>query len=172
MIETAKKLIGLDNIVYQTIDIQNIPYPDDSFDVVIANMMLYHVPDIEKGLSEVKRVLKSSGRFYAATLGENGIGSFIRDALHMHRIKYAKFTLQNGSEQLEKYFTHVEKRLYEDSLAVTETNDLIEYIHTLPWAEELHTFSEAVLFSTLDACKQNGVIMIPKEYGTFVALKP
>ena len=60
-------------IEFQRIDIQDIPYPDDSFDVVSANMMLYHVPDIPKGLGEVRRVLKNTGTFYAATYGENGM---------------------------------------------------------------------------------------------------
>ena len=49
MIDTAKeKLIGHDSIEYQIIDIQDIPFPDSSFDVVIANMMLYHVPDLTR----------------------------------------------------------------------------------------------------------------------------
>jgi ubiquinone/menaquinone biosynthesis C-methylase UbiE len=171
MIETAKAHIGRDDITYQTIDIQNIPYPEGRFDVVIANMMLYHVPDIDKGLSEVKRVLKDTGRFYAATFGENGIAGFVEDALHMPGMKRTKFTLQNGSEQLERYFPRVEKRLYADSLVVTDTNDLIEYIRTLTWSEKLQQLSDAELFSVFEACKQSDVIMIPKEYGTFVASK-
>ena len=68
--ETLKKY---DTIVFREIDIENIPYPPDSFDAVIANMMLYHVPDIDKGLSEVRRVLRKDGRFYCATYGEKGI---------------------------------------------------------------------------------------------------
>ncbi|MCR4694392.1 MAG: class I SAM-dependent methyltransferase [Pseudobutyrivibrio sp.] len=35
--------------------------------------MLYHVPDLGKGLSEVRRVLKGDGRFYCATLGDNKV---------------------------------------------------------------------------------------------------
>ena len=38
-------------------------YEDEYFDVVIANGMLYHVPDLEKALSEVNRVLKKGGVF-------------------------------------------------------------------------------------------------------------
>ena len=61
------------NLLAQNIDIQNIPFPDNSFDVVIANHMLYHVPDLLKALSEVKRILKSGGKFYAATNGNGGM---------------------------------------------------------------------------------------------------
>ena len=57
MVTVAKKTVGdYDNVEYRVVDIQNIPYEDNSFDVVIANMMLYHVPDIYKGLFEVRRV--------------------------------------------------------------------------------------------------------------------
>ncbi len=170
MVETAKRTVGhKSNITYTVIDVQDIPFANNSFDIVIANMMLYHVPDLEKGLSEIKRVLKSDGKFYCATLGENGIGGFIKDTLHMPRVKRSKFTLQNGAGCLLAYFSHVEKKLYEDSLAVTNTNDLIAYIRTLPWAEELQAVSDNEMFSALEACKQDGVIMIPKEYGTFIA---
>jgi len=59
--------------------------------------------------------------------------------------------------------------LYDDSLAVTDTNDLITYIRTLPWAEELHNIPDSIIFSMLDEHKKDGVIIIPKEYGTFIA---
>jgi ubiquinone/menaquinone biosynthesis C-methylase UbiE len=57
MLATTKCNLGeYDNIEYKVIDIQEIPYEDETFDVVIANMMLYHVPDITKALTEVRRV--------------------------------------------------------------------------------------------------------------------
>ncbi len=45
------------NILTQKIDIQNIPVPDNYYDVVIANHMLYHVPDLSKAISEVHRFI-------------------------------------------------------------------------------------------------------------------
>ena len=54
MVATTKSNIGnYENTEYKVIDIQEIPYENETFDVVIANMMLYHVPDIDKGLNEV-----------------------------------------------------------------------------------------------------------------------
>ena len=46
MVATTKSNIGnYENTEYKVIDIQEIPYENETFDVVIANMMLYHVPD-------------------------------------------------------------------------------------------------------------------------------
>jgi ubiquinone/menaquinone biosynthesis C-methylase UbiE len=42
------------------VDVEQIPYPTDSFDVVIANHMLYHVPDRNRAFAEIARV--SRGR--------------------------------------------------------------------------------------------------------------
>jgi len=74
MVEKAKKLLS-DNPLFSfaEIDIQDIPYGDNSFDIVIANHMLYHVPNKEKALSEVLRVLKPDGCFYSTTLGKNSL---------------------------------------------------------------------------------------------------
>ncbi|MEG1427739.1 MAG: class I SAM-dependent methyltransferase, partial [Oscillospiraceae bacterium] len=72
------KYAGFCNVGAESIDIQNIPYADTSFDVVIANFMMYHVPDIDKGIAEVRRVLKPGGVFYAATNGDGGMKAFLR----------------------------------------------------------------------------------------------
>jgi len=49
------------DFAFERIDVQAIPYNDASFDVVIANHMLYHVPDLPKALAEIRRVLRPGG---------------------------------------------------------------------------------------------------------------
>jgi ubiquinone/menaquinone biosynthesis C-methylase UbiE len=47
-------------------DAESIPYPDNSFDVVVGHAILHHIPDVERALREVLRVLKPGGRFVFA----------------------------------------------------------------------------------------------------------
>ena len=48
-------------------DATKLPYADDSFDLVMANHVLYHLRDIDGCLREIKRVLKPDGRLLAST---------------------------------------------------------------------------------------------------------
>lgn len=134
MLNEAKENLGEQpNIEYQVIDIQDIPYEDNAFDVIIANMMLYHVPDLKKGLSEVARVLKEDGTFYCATYGENGIIQYLETLLYEYGASNdmnKSFTLQNGVEKLEEHFGTVKRLDREDGLAITNIDDLIEYIYS------------------------------------------
>ena len=47
-------------------DAETLPYPDESFDLVIGHAVLHHIPDLEQALREVMRVLKPGGRFVFA----------------------------------------------------------------------------------------------------------
>lgn len=156
------------------IDIQDIPYDDKSFDVVIANMMLYHVPDLQKGLSEVARVLKEDGTFYCATYGENGIIQYLEVLLSEYGANNdmnKSFTLQNGAGKLQEHFKNV-KRLYrEDGLAITDLNDLMEYIYSSTRMTNVADVDRDTLERLLQSWMVDGVIYIPKEYGMFVVRK-
>jgi ubiquinone/menaquinone biosynthesis C-methylase UbiE len=48
-------------------DASVLPYPDHSFDIVMANHMLHHVPDVPAVITEFRRVLKPDGLLLAAT---------------------------------------------------------------------------------------------------------
>lgn len=57
--------LGLD-VDGRVADAERIPYPDDSFDLVIGHAVLHHIPDVPTAFREVLRVLKPGGRFVFA----------------------------------------------------------------------------------------------------------
>lgn len=175
MVSTAKNTLGEQNhISYGVVNIENIPYSDNCFDRVIANMMLYHVPNLNKALEEVKRILTVDGYFYCATYGENGIMPFIAGLLKEYGITDTtnkNFTLQNGYGILKKYFSHVQRLDYEDSLAVTDIDDLLDYIYSLANMSSIAKLGRQTLKDILEKEMADGVLNIPKEYGMFVCRK-
>jgi SAM-dependent methyltransferase len=54
-------LIGLEAEVRQA-DAEDLPFEDESFDVVVSFGVLHHTPDTERAVKEVHRVLKPGGR--------------------------------------------------------------------------------------------------------------
>ena len=174
MVATTKDNIGsYDNIEYKVLDIQEIPYKDATFDIVIANMMLYHVPDIDKGLTEVRRVLKREGRFYCATYGEHGIIEYLSKIFSTYGVEdniNKNFTLQNGYKILSKTFSKVEKKEYIDSLAVTNIDDMVDYIYSLSSMTSLNSVPKQEIKDILMKNTTYGVLNVPKEYGMFISL--
>jgi len=120
---------------FEVIDAQSIPYDDAHFDGVIANHMLFHVPDRPRALSEIRRVLQAGGRFYATTVGRDHLREM--DEL-IHRFDPAlafwdgrpadRFTLESGLDELKALFAEVVLHRHADALVVTEARPLIDYI--------------------------------------------
>ena len=172
MLETAKKNIEYSDYVdFKVVDIQDIPFEDGSFDAVIANMMLHHVPNLDKGLTEVRRVLKKGGAFYCATYGEHGIMEFINDTLKEYHISGSigkAFTLQNGGNLLSKYFLAVEKLIRDDGLQITHIPDFVEYVLSMSGIVGIETADAEVLTQAFEKKSVNGTLYVPKEYGMFI----
>lgn len=163
-------------ISVKRIDILDIPFENDTFDLIIANSMLYHVRDIDLALSQVRRVLKKEGSFYCSTLGINGMTQFLYNALDELDIPYnhesnISFTLQNGMQLLKKQFGKVERRDYEDALMIDRVEDYVKYIYSMASMQGLEQKFYDVLLNYFNSKKENGYLYIPKEYGMFVANK-
>ena len=156
---------------FQRMDIQNIPFAEGSFECVIANMMLYHVPDLHKGLAEVRRVLKPGGAFYCATYGENGIMAYLSALLGRFGVTdplNRRFTLQNGMAIMKAHFADVNRQDYPDALAVTDPEDLADYLYSLGSMADLNPAYRPEIVDTLRREMKNGVLLVPKEYGMFI----
>lgn len=164
------------NFEFREIDAQSIPFKDEIFDTVIANFMLYHVPNLPRALSEIKRVLKPGGRLIAATVGENHMREALRWTQQVGGETFGRlsvpFTLENGFEQLNTVFSNVTLVRYIDGLKVTEVKPLIEYIlSNVPKGKLIESELRDVEIELNKVLKTKGEIIITKDSGLFEATK-
>ena len=89
-------------------DAQELPFPDEEFDCVVAAWMLYHVPDLDRGLSELRRVLRPTGRLVAVTNGREHMEELRRLAGDWAWER--RFRREEAVEVLERHFGLVERR--------------------------------------------------------------
>jgi len=156
---------------------QAIPHPERSFDAVIANHMLYHVPDRTKALAEIRRVLRPGGRLYAATVSETHmqelpslVTRFDPDLAANHGPDKNEFTLENGLTQLSRWFSDVKIHRQENALSVTEVDPLVDYVLSSFWlGVDVNRRPEFKKFIEREIADNNGVIRIKKDSGIFEA---
>jgi len=165
------------NFKFEQIDAQSIPYPEEYFDAVIANHMLYHVPDRPKAIGEMARVLKRGGHLIATTVGQNHLFEMSEWLRFVHLEKSFEefsrsFTLENGLDQLKSFFSNVTMIRYEDNLQVTEVEPIMAYIRSSIRASELAEDAVLKIRNDLETeLKEKGKIFIRKDSGLFEAIK-
>ena len=124
-----------DRFSFAAFDCHAIPYEDASFDLVIANHVLFYCKDVDRVCSEVGRVLKPGGRFVCGTYGVAHMQEVSRLVTQFDdRITlsgenlYEHFGKENGTQALAPYFAEADWQQYEDALIVTQAEPLIEYV--------------------------------------------
>jgi ubiquinone/menaquinone biosynthesis C-methylase UbiE len=166
--------------VFSHFDAQAIPYAESSFDAVIANHMLYHVPDRPKTYAEVSRILRPGGRFIAATnsrdsmvkLDEIRLAVNIQTGLRFCHDAENFFWLENGAGELKEWFKEVTLRQLTDTNVVTETQPLIDYILSGPARDEIVGDTLERLRRYIDdEITDEGAVRIEKTTGLFIATK-
>ena len=134
----AARLKGISpSFSFEQFDMQNIPYEDNSFDLVIANHVLFYARDRKKALGELYRVLKKGGCLCLSTYGRKHMKEIEElakeydEQIALSEVKlYDIFGLDEGEEELKAFFQTVKKYLYEDSLLVTDIRPLADYIYS------------------------------------------
>lgn len=176
--EAQQNLAGLRPFGFEQADAQALPFADASFDALIANHMLYHVPDRSRALAEFRRVLRPGGRLYAATNGQAHLRELFalaeRLAPQLERwggaAEGGNFTLENGGEQLARHFAGAELRRYPDGLVVTEAEPLVAFIMSMHLADQAGEGQRAELLAKVEAIlREQGSIHITKDSGLFIA---
>ncbi len=180
MLKDAKKNLGekRSRFNFKIVNAENIPFEEESFNVVIANHMLYHVPDINKALKEINRVLKSEGILFASTVGKNHMKE-IREIISTFDIYSLtsesweitdSFQLENGLKIVSEYFNMVELKRYKDNLKVTDPVYILDYIFSMPGNNEVNLSSKDLkkIYDYLeDNINEKENIYITKDTGYF-----
>jgi SAM-dependent methyltransferase len=91
-------------------DVQALPFGESEFDVAVAAWMLYHVPDLDRGLAELARVLRRGGTFVAVTNSVEHLQELWDLARRASRLGEFNFRSDNGEEVLRRHFGSVERR--------------------------------------------------------------
>lgn len=167
-----------EDFLFEVMDAHHINAPDESFDIVIANHVLFYCEDLEKVCSEIKRVLKPGGRFVGSTYGNahmKEISMLVSDfdsriVLSADRL-YEKFGKQNGGKILEKFFSDVSWSEYEDYLEVTKPESLISYVLSCHGNQNRFIVDRYNDFVSFVKKKTQYGFEITKDAGVFKAVK-
>ncbi len=163
---------------FEVMDAHHINAPDESFNLVIANHVLFYCEDLKKVFEEIKRVLKPGGRIICSTYGSGHmkeISMLVKDfdsriVLSADRL-YEKFGKQNGGILLCEYFDDVLWSEYEDSLEVTKPEALISYDLSCHGNQNRFIVDRYSDFVAFVKKKTKDGFTVTKEAGVFKAVK-
>jgi SAM-dependent methyltransferase len=121
-------------------DAQQLPLGDDIADVGLAMHMLYHVPDIQAAVRELRRVVKPGGTVLAST---NSVASLaeINDVMGaalskqvgrpLDSLHSGKFNLETGAAQLQTEFSDVSQHRFDVPLAFPIVEPVLGYLNSV-----------------------------------------
>lgn len=109
-------------------DVQDLPFAGASFDCVVANWMLYHVPDLDRGLGELARVLRPGGRLVAATNGLAHLGELWALVGRDRSKEPRRFFVETGEGALRAHFERVERRDVANVVAFEDRDAVCRYV--------------------------------------------
>ncbi len=178
MLDQARANLGTaaQRFTFARINVDDLPFPAETFDGVIANFMLYHAPDLDRAIAGLHRVLKPGGRLYAATNGPRHmkqLNDLIRqlDPNALTFTASSRFGLNNGDEALRRAFFVVNSYRFDDALRVTETEPLLSYALSLDRSPWLSQHPQALRQAIAAHIAREGMFVIEKQSGLFEALK-
>ena len=165
-------------------DAQSLPYADQSFDVVMANHMLYHVPDIERALSEIRRVLKPDGVLIAATNSVQSMPEFhalFRRAMLLLSTPgqiYSQpplpaqinFALENGTRMLARHFYAVVRHDLPSTLVFPSIEPVMAYLESTRAIREPQ-LPESIRWDDLMMVMRDQISRVLNHFGELVVNK-
>ncbi|WP_373898150.1 MerR family transcriptional regulator [Haloimpatiens sp. FM7315] len=179
--ETENNLSHSDiDFKYKKTDLNELPFEDEHFDVVIANHILFFFDDVSKVIKEIRRVLKHNGKIYCTTIGEkhmielqeilNGFSQRAR----LNEDKLAKkFGIENGKDILEECFNDIEFISYKDEFIIDNTDEILQYIYSIPGniLDIVHSRKKEFENYIQGVMEKNKKINVRSQLGMFKATK-
>lgn len=104
-IDVSEGMLAHHKGVCQIASADNLPFPDNFFDSVVCRSVLHHLPDCEKALREIRRVLRPGGRFVCWETNKSFLAEFIRK-LTQHGDHFSDYhhSFSNLPELINNYF--------------------------------------------------------------------
>lgn len=123
---------------------QQLPFPADSFDIVLASDLLYHTPDLHETIAELHRILKPGGLLLASTHSQYTMGEFDtltrraltllghppRESLSYYGSYIENFSLENSTMTLARYFRAVARHEIPSTFIFREAKPVIDYLNS------------------------------------------
>lgn len=132
MVDVSERMVELareKDVDARVGDVQKFPFADGEFDCAVAAWMLFHVPDLDRGLAELVRVLRPAGRLIAATNSEGHLRE-LREIVGSG--PWARvFTRENGAEILRWHFGRVERRDADGWITIDDEQVVRRYVASL-----------------------------------------
>jgi ubiquinone/menaquinone biosynthesis C-methylase UbiE/DNA-binding transcriptional MerR regulator len=178
MLRDAKRNIEFDSkdFSFQAFNCHEIPFADETYDLVIANHLLFYCDDISKVLREIRRVLKPGGTFISSTYGAahmKEVSELVsrfddRIVLSGHKL-YEKFGRENGKNILEPYFSKITWYSYEDFLMIPTPESLISYVLSCHGNQNQYIIDRYNEFRLLVQKYTENGFRITKDAGIFIS---
>lgn len=180
MLRDARRAIGSSDtrFAFRAFDCRKIPCKDESFDLVIANHVLFYCDDIPSVLKEVRRVLAPGGRFLCSAYGKTHmqeVSQLVQDfderiVLSADRL-YERFGRENGQSILAPFFPKAQWLSYEDCLLVQDAEPLISYVLSCHGNQNQYILDRYKEFRAYTARKTAKGFRITKDAGVFLCEK-
>jgi SAM-dependent methyltransferase len=110
-------------------DVQELPFADESFDCAVAAWMLFHVPDLDRGLAELARVLRPGARLVAVTNAGHHLAEL--RALAGRGAWEQTFTRENAGGAIGRHFASVGRRDADGWITIDDEATIAGFIASL-----------------------------------------
>lgn len=158
-------------------DARELPFDDGAFDAVVSTYALYHVPEPRHALAELARVVAADGTVAIMTNGPGHLREIeeIRVEVFGDAARYGvnrAFAPALAASMLVEVFDQVAWYRYDDTLHVTDLDDLVAFMTSTPPANCATVAQLAELRHRAEAQMDHGVFRVSKDTGALICKHP